>query len=86
MAPAAKRRIRPKAKNYIRVIARPAMVRRAKARDGRRPSRCRLKPADHTNGAVMNQLNDKFLIDVIAKGGGAVGKSTFMPAWGGASK
>jgi mono/diheme cytochrome c family protein len=42
------------------------------------------KPADHTNGAVMNQLNDKFLLDVISKGGGAVGKSTFMPAWSGA--
>ena len=42
------------------------------------------KPADHTNGAVMNQLNDKFLLDVIAKGGSAVGKSSFMPSWGGA--
>jgi cytochrome c oxidase cbb3-type subunit III len=41
------------------------------------------KPADHTNGAIMNQLNDKFLMDVISKGGGAVGKSSFMPAWGG---
>jgi mono/diheme cytochrome c family protein len=42
------------------------------------------KPADHTNGAVMNQLNDKFLYDIIARGGGAVGKSGFMPSWGGA--
>ena len=42
------------------------------------------KPADHTNGAVMNQLNDKYLYDIIAKGGGAVGKSSFMPSWGGA--
>ena len=42
------------------------------------------KPADHTNGAVMNGLADKWLIDVISKGGGAVGKSNFMPAWGGA--
>jgi mono/diheme cytochrome c family protein len=42
------------------------------------------KPADHTNGAVMNQLNDKYLLDVITKGGGAVGKSSFMPSWGGA--
>jgi mono/diheme cytochrome c family protein len=41
------------------------------------------KPADHTNGAVMNELTDKFLMDVISKGGGAVGKSSFMPAWGG---
>jgi mono/diheme cytochrome c family protein len=32
----------------------------------------------------MNQLSDKFLIDVISKGGGAVGKSAFMPAWGSA--
>ena len=40
------------------------------------------RPADHTNGAVMNQLNDKFLVDVITKGGSAVGKSSFMPAWG----
>jgi mono/diheme cytochrome c family protein len=43
-----------------------------------------VKPADHTNGAVMNKLNDKFLQDIISKGGGAVGKSTFMPSWGGA--
>ena len=31
----------------------------------------------------MNQLSGKFLIDVISKGGAAVGKSSFMPAWGG---
>jgi mono/diheme cytochrome c family protein len=42
------------------------------------------RPADHTNGAVMNQLTDKFLIDAISKGGSAVGKSSFMPSWGGA--
>lgn len=42
------------------------------------------KPADHTNGATMNQLNDKFLVDIISKGGGAVGKSSFMPSWGSA--
>jgi mono/diheme cytochrome c family protein len=41
-----------------------------------------VKPADHTNGAVMNQLSDKFLTDIIAKGGSAVNKSAFMPAWG----
>jgi len=38
--------------------------------------------ADHTNGVAMNQLSDKFLIDVISKSGGAMGKSSFMPAWG----
>ena len=41
-----------------------------------------IRPADHTSGAVMNQMNDKFLVDVITKGGSAVGKSSFMPAWG----
>ncbi len=40
------------------------------------------KPADYTNGTIMNQLSDKFLIEVISKGGSAVGKSGFMPAWG----
>lgn len=42
------------------------------------------KPADHTNGGFMNALTDKWLLDIISKGGGAVGKSSFMPAWGGA--
>jgi mono/diheme cytochrome c family protein len=41
-----------------------------------------VKPADHTNGAVMNQLSDAFLADIITKGGSAVNKSGFMPAWG----
>ena len=41
-----------------------------------------VKPADHTNGAVMNQFSDKFLTDIISKGGSAVNKSAFMPAWG----
>ena len=31
---------------------------------------------------VMNQLSNKYLLDVISKGGSAVGKSSFMPAWG----
>ena len=45
-----------------------------------------VKPADHTTGAVMNQLTDKFLMEIISKGGSAVGKSPMMPAWGGALK
>ena len=45
-----------------------------------------VKPANHTAGAVMNQLTDKFLMEIISKGGGAVGKSPMMPAWGGALK
>ena len=42
-----------------------------------------VKPKDHTDAATMNQLTDQFLAEVISKGGGAVGRSTFMPAWGG---
>jgi mono/diheme cytochrome c family protein len=52
--------------------------------DGTAGASLPVRPADHTDGAAMNQLTDKFLMDIIAKGGGAVGKSTFMPAWGGA--
>jgi len=43
-----------------------------------------VKPGDHTNGTIMNQESDKFLFEIISKGGGAVGKSAFMPAWGNA--
>ena len=50
--------------------------------DGMAAQSLPVRPADHTNGAVMNQLSDKFLLDVISKGGSAVGKSSFMPAWG----
>jgi hypothetical protein len=32
-----------------------------------------VKPADHTSGAIMNQLSDQFLFDIISKGGSAVG-------------
>ena len=45
-----------------------------------------VKPADHTDGAVMNQLTDKFLLEIISKGGSAVGKSAMMPGWGGQLK
>jgi mono/diheme cytochrome c family protein len=45
-----------------------------------------VKPANHTDGAVMNKFNDKFLLEIIAKGGGAVGKSPMMPGWGGQLK
>jgi mono/diheme cytochrome c family protein len=41
-----------------------------------------VKAADHTNGATMNQLSDKYLTDIITKGGPAVGKSPIMPGWG----
>jgi cytochrome c oxidase cbb3-type subunit III len=45
-----------------------------------------VKPANHTSGAVMNQLTDQFLMEIISKGGSAVGKSPMMPAWGGQFK
>jgi mono/diheme cytochrome c family protein len=51
--------------------------------DGTAAASLPAKPVDHTNGAGMNQLSDKFLLEIISKGGGAVGKSTFMPSWGG---
>ena len=41
-----------------------------------------VKAGDHTNGTIMNTVSDKFLFEIISKGGGTVGKSTFMPAWG----
>lgn len=41
-----------------------------------------VKPANHADGTVMNQLSDKYLFDIIAKGGSAVDKSPFMPSWG----
>jgi mono/diheme cytochrome c family protein len=45
-----------------------------------------VKPADHTDGKLMNSFSDEFLISIISKGGAAVGKSSFMPAWGGVLK
>ena len=45
-----------------------------------------VKPADHTNSAAMNGRSDAFLRDVISKGGGAMGLSSFMPAWQGLFK
>ena len=50
--------------------------------DGPAASSLPVKPANHTDGTVMNQLPDKFLSEVISKGGVAVGKSPTMPAWG----
>ena len=45
-----------------------------------------VKPANHTDGKLMNSLSDEFLMTIIAKGGAAVDKSSFMPAWGGVLK
>ena len=45
-----------------------------------------VRPADHTNGALMNTRTDVFLRDIIVKGGSAMGLSPFMPAWQGLFK
>ena len=45
-----------------------------------------VKPADHTDAKLMNSFSDEFLLNIISKGGAAVGKSSFMPAWGGVLK
>ena len=52
--------------------------------DGMAGASLPVKPADHTNGAVMNKLSDTFLVNIISKGGSGAGKSSFMPSWGGA--
>jgi mono/diheme cytochrome c family protein len=52
--------------------------------DGMAGASLPVKPADHTNGAVMNKLSDNFLVNIISKGGSGAGKSSFMPSWGGA--
>lgn len=54
--------------------------------DGPAAASLPVKPANHTDGNVMNKIPDKTLFDIISKGGPAGGKSNFMPAWGGALK
>ena len=62
----------------------PATV--SRAGDGVGARSLPVRPADHTNAAVMNSRSDAFLRDVIAKGGKAMGLSAFMPAWQGIFK
>ena len=50
--------------------------------DGPAASALPVKPANLSDGAVMNQLPDKFLVEIVSKGGAAVGKSPLMPALG----
>lgn len=45
-----------------------------------------VKPADHTNPAVMSKIPDADLFKAIKEGGQAVGKSPAMPPWGGTLK
>lgn len=41
------------------------------------------QPAKHNDGVYMNALSNDYLFKVIKEGGGAVGKSPMMAAWGG---
>ncbi|MCZ6547229.1 MAG: c-type cytochrome, partial [Deltaproteobacteria bacterium] len=51
--------------------------------DGVRARLLPLKPPVHSDGNIMNNRSDKYLSKIISKGGFAVGRSTYMPAWGG---
>lgn len=44
------------------------------------------KPKDLTDKAYMSKLDDKFLFNIMAKGGAAVGKSPLMPPFSGGLK
>ena len=44
------------------------------------------KPKDLSDPKVAGGLTDKYLADIISKGGAAVGKSALMPPWGGTLK
>lgn len=41
------------------------------------------KPANHTNAEEMSKRTDEKLFDTVYGGGISVGKSTYMPPWGG---
>lgn len=45
-----------------------------------------VKPADHTNAAVMSKISDAELFKAIKEGGQAAGKSPAMAPWGGTLK
>ena len=51
--------------------------------DGVGASLLPVKPTDHSDGNIMNNRSDKYLSKIISKGGSAVGRSTYMPAWDG---
>jgi mono/diheme cytochrome c family protein len=54
--------------------------------DGAAAAALNPKPKDLSDKAYMGKLDDKYLSDIIAKGGTAVGKSAMMPPWGGSLK
>ncbi len=54
--------------------------------DGAAAAALNPKPRDLTDKAYMGGLKDEYLIDIVKKGGAAVGKSATMPPWGAAMK
>ncbi len=50
--------------------------------DGAAAATLTTKPADHTDGNVMNAITNEDLYKAIKEGGAGVGKSNLMPAWG----
>ncbi len=54
--------------------------------DGAAAAALNPKPKDLTDKANVSKLDDKYLFNIIAKGGAAVGKSPLMPPWGTALK
>lgn len=42
----------------------------------------RQKMTDFSDPAAMHQVNDRFLFEIIQKGGSQFGRSNAMPAWG----
>jgi len=56
--------------------------------NGKGPASGALKPPprDFTDAELMETLSDEHLIEVISKGGAAVGRSPLMPPWEGALK
>ena len=54
--------------------------------DGPAAAGLKPKPKNLADPKFIGKLSDKYLTDVISKGGAAVGKSALMPPWGGALK
>jgi mono/diheme cytochrome c family protein len=51
--------------------------------DGETLKKVKAKAVDWTNKAEMAKLTDQYVMDIIAKGGGGVGKSKVMPGYKG---
>ena len=54
--------------------------------DGAAAAALNPKPRDLTDKAYLGGLKDEYLIDIVKKGGAAVGKSAVMPPWGAVMK